>query len=606
MPYPSTIKDPQHEIQIFTRRTIVIAVFILLLSSCLIARLIYLQVYQYQTYTTLSQKNLLSLDPLEPKRGLIYDRNGVLLAVNIPVFSLEIRPRHVKKIEETLAELSKIIHLTDDHLRMFHKQLKQCRRYEAVPLRTRLTEEEVARFSIDQFRFPGVQIKARLIRHYPFGAIMAPVLGYVGRINERELARVDPTNYSATNYIGKVGVEKYFETELHGKVGYQQAESDAAGRIIRVLKRTDPIPGNHLYLSVDSRLQRIASEAFQHVRGAAVAIDPSTGHILALVNSPSYDPNLFVDGISQKAFKALQQDPDKPLYNRATRGQYPPGSTVKPFLALAGLAAGIITPHDTVHDPGWFRINSNSRIYHDWQRHGHGTVNLSHAIRVSCDIYFYQLALKLGIHRMGDIFRQFKFGESTSVEINEELPGLIPSPDWKKRVHKQAWYLGDTVITGIGQGFMLATPLQLAQATAILANRGQGFKSTLLLGRQFIHNQFVRQAPIPLTPINLANQHWQTVIDAMQTVISQGTGAKRFGNDASYSVAGKTGTIQVYSLKQNERYDKNKVPIRLRDNSAFIVFAPVNKPRIAVAVITEHDDMAGKIARKIVDGYLHE
>ena len=599
----NNLKNPKREIQLFSERTLVIVIGIGLLSCILIGRLFYLQIIQYKTYHTQSQQNQLNIVPLEPKRGLIYDRNGVLLAENIPVFSLEIIPNKVTDLNATLSELTKIISISPDELRVFRKQKKQRRRFESIPLRLKLTEEEVAHFSVNQYRFPGVIVRAQLIRHYPLGATFVPVLGYISRINEKEMQNLDPANYSATRYIGKIGIEKFYENELHGKVGYEQAETDAAGRIVRVLKRMPPVQGANLQLSIDSRLQQIAQAAMGNHTGAVVAIQPSTGQVLALVSNPSYDPNLFVGGISSRNFKQLQQDPNKPLYNRAIRGQYPPGSTIKPFLALQGLALNVITLTSSLYDPGFFQLKNSSHLYRDWWHSGHGWVDLTKAIKDSCDIYFYTLSFKMGIQHLHNALKKFGLGTRTGIDSKEELAGLLPTPEWKKKVQGTAWYPGDTVISGIGQGFMLSTPLQIASATAILAQRGHGMQPTFLLAQQLSDGRWETQKPIPLPPVKFAPNSWNTVINAMEKVISEGTGKKYFGKNTPYTIAGKTGTVQVFSLKQ-QKYNADKLPKHLHDHSWFIAFAPVENPHIAVAVILENSKGAGDVARKIIDSYL--
>lgn len=598
-----TLKDPQREIKLFTNRAIIVSLAIAIFAVILLVRLWYLQVYQHQLYMTLSQQNQLNLLPLEPNRGLIYDRNGLLIAENTPVFSLEVIPGKVNSIKATVAAIEKVIALSDKDKKQFFRQLNQRRRFETIPLKTRLSEEEMARFAVNQYRFPGVTVKARMARYYPYDKVLQPVLGYVGRINERELAKVDPNNYSATNFIGKLGIEKFFEDDLHGKVGYQQAEVDATGRVVRVLNSVPPVSGKNLQLTIDLYLQQVAVAAFGDLHGAAVAIQPATGHVLALVSSPGYDPNLFVDGISTKDFQALQQDSGQPLYNRAIRGQYPPGSTVKPIVALTGLTTGTVTPEYGISDPGWFQLKNSSHIYHDWKRTGHGWVNLHTAIVNSCDTYFYTLANRMGVEPLVRMFQQFGLGKRTGIEIQEELPGLVPTPAWKKRTQGHPWYPGDTLITAIGQGFMLATPLQLAMAVATIANRGQVMKPTLIYSSQQSGARYLMQPAVLINTVPAAEKNWQEVIEGMRGVMVQGTGLGHYGR-VNYEVAGKTGTAQVFSLKQNQRYYKNMIPKHLRDNSLFIAFAPIDKPQIAVAVMVEHSDEAGSIARKMIDYYL--
>src|SRR3990167_2781148 len=462
------IKNPAQEIQLITRRSLVACVVMGILLLSLIFRLGYLQIYKHPLYTTLSKKNWLDLVPLEPTRGLVFDRNGILLAENISVFSLDLTPYQVNNISNTIAELKKIILLTDTDILQFQKQVKQHRRVDKIPLKLRLTDEEVARFSENQYRFPGLTIQARLMRHYPLGESFSHVLGYVGRINTQELNEIDPINYSASHYIGKTGIEKYYEDELHGNVGYEEVENDASGKSIRILKQVKAIAGKNLYLTIDSRLQTFTEQALKGHRGSVVIIQPASGQVLAMVSEPSYDPNLFVSGISQKDFQALQQADDRPLYNRALRGLYPLASTIKPFISLEGLDSNIITATTTIYDPGWFKLKNSTHLFHDWRPHGHGTVNVSKAIANSCDTYFYYLATKLGIRRIDSILKRFGFGDASGIDMDDELEGLIASPEWKRRVKGVGWYEGDTVISIIGQGYMQTTPLQLAAAVATL------------------------------------------------------------------------------------------------------------------------------------------
>lgn len=599
-----TLKDHQRETKLFFRRVVLLSLIILILTGTLISRLVYLQVTQHNKFRTLSKLNQLELIPIKPNRGLIYDRNGVLLAENKPVFSLEIIPDRVKNLDDTLASLRKMFPITDEEIANFHKFAKRTRPSESVPLHLELTEDEQARFAVNRFKFPGVIVKARLIRHYPHGAALAHVLGYVGRINEAELQKVDPVNYSATNYIGKLGVEKYFEKTLHGKVGYEQVEIDASGRILRVLHRTDPIPGNNLYLSIDSQLETAIEKFLGDRRGAVVALNPQTGEVLALVSSPSYDPNPFVQGISHKDYKTLRSNPDQPLYNRAIRGQYPFASTIKPFLAVEGLESGIVNKKYRIKDPGYYMLPNSSHVYKDWKKRGHGVVNLRKAIIISCDTYFYHLAHRMGITRIDTILTKFGFGIKTKIEMGEELPGLVPSPAWKRRAKGQSWYPGDTLVSGIGQGYMLTTPLQLASGTATLGTHGKRMQPQLLLRQEMPDKTIIESKPKPVYPVELNNPEiWPFVVSAMRGVITQGTGY-RFGRDAPYLVAGKTGTGQVFSAKFHAPFDDANLPERLRDHSLFIAFAPMDKPKIAIAVIVENSKLASNVARQTLDYYL--
>lgn len=601
------IKNHHHEILLTTRRSMVALITICTLIFLLIVRLAYLQIVKHDLYITLSTKNWLDLVPTEPTRGLIYDRNGILLAENIPVFSLDVIPSQVSDMSKALIGLKKIITLNDNDLSQFQKQIKQHRHFEEVTLKLRLSEEEVARFTENQYRFPGVLIKARLLRHYPYGENFSHVLGYVGRINTQDLEEIDQANYSASTHIGKLGIEKFYEEELHGQVGYEQVEKDASGEAVRVLKEIPSKPGNNLYLSLDSGLQITAEKALQGHRGAIVAIQPATGQVLAMVSEPAYDPNIFVLGISQKDYMALQQSPDRPLYDRALRGLYPLASTIKPYFALKALNDDIISPDDTIYDQGSFQLPNYSRPYRDWQK-GHGTVDMTKAITVSCDTYFYQLAHRMGINRMDTILTQFGFGLPTGIDLDDELSGVVASPSWKQHTKGIHWYEGDTIISGIGQGYMQATPLQLANAVSALANRGKRFMPYLLLGEQAHNKPYIPQKPTPLDPVRMQDsEDWEIVISAMQEVINAPNGtAHRFGRHMDYTVAGKTGTAQIIARRNKNGGEDNEstIPERLRDHHLFIAFAPVENPQIAVAIVTENSSYAIETARAIFDYYL--
>jgi penicillin-binding protein 2 len=605
------IKNHLQEIQLVSQRSIAAIIIMVILVGFLIARLAYLQLNENALYTTLSQKNSLDLIPVEPTRGLVYDRNGILLAENLPVFSLDVIPYKAGNLPKALSEIAKIIPLTDTDIVQFQKQLKQHRRFDEIPLKLRLSETEVAKFSENAYRFPGFIVKARLIRHYPFDATFSHVLGYVGRINIDELDDIDATNYSATNYIGKLGIEKFYEDELHGRVGYQQAENDASGEPIRVLNQINPIPGKNLYLTLDSRLQIAVEKSLEGHRGAVVAIQPSTGQILALVSQPGYDPNLFVAGISTQDFQKLQDSPDRPLYNRALRGLYPLASTIKPFFALEGLDSEVINPNTSLFDPGWYQLKNSEHIFHDWRRHGHGTVNLNKALINSCDTYFYDLAYRLGIARMDHILTEFGFGELTGIDLEEELPGIVASPAWKKRVKGVNWYEGDTIISGIGQGYMQATPLQLANAMAIIANQGQRYTPYLLMGTQEPGKKFEPQPPTPHSLLKLSSPSFWTIVgNALQGVVSSPEGTGRKLAHAPYTVAAKTGTAQVYSFSKKHyeteegEVNQDNLPEKLRDHHWLIAYAPADHPQIALAVLVENSNEATAIAREILDYYL--
>jgi penicillin-binding protein 2 len=607
-----TLKDHLRETLLFQRRTIVALVFSAALLAVLLARLGYLQIYSHEHYTTLSQNNRVSLQPLAPTRGLIYDRNGVVLAQNLPSFTLELVPEHVADIDETLATLSNLIGISAADVERFRTLLAKQRRFEGVPLRFRLSEEEVARIAVNHHRLPGVEVKAQLTRDYPLGSVGSHVVGYVGRINEFELERLDPSNYSGTRHTGKVGVEKSYEEELHGTVGLQQVETNAQGRILRVLEQEHSLPGKDLYLNIDARLQRIAEEGFGEDNGALVAIEPSTGAVLAMVSMPVYDPNAFVNGIDQASYEQLSRSPDRPLFNRALQGQYPPGSTTKPFLALAALESGVAGPHNELICPGWYTLKNDERRYRDWKKEGHQAVNLDKAIVQSCDVYFYDLAYTLGIDRIHGFLKRFGFGMRTGIDLGGELSGLNPSREWKRRAYQQPWFHGETLITGIGQGFMLATPLQLAAFTATLANSGERMQPRVVHAMQDpIEGELELIEPSPAGEAQVEQEYLDTVITSMRRVVHSLRGtARRISQDLKYDIAGKTGTAQVFGIGQEEEYVAEEIEKRLRDHALFIAFAPVEQPRIAVAVVVENGGSGGAVAaplaRRVLDAYLLE
>lgn len=602
-----SIKDNSREIQVHKSRAAFAMAGILLLALILLSRMVQLQIIQHQHHNTQSEKNRVHLEAIAPTRGLIYDRNGILLADNQPSYSVRIVTERTQDLEYTLQQLAQLIPVTADDLKRFRKKIKYRRRpYEAVPLRFHLSEEEIARIAVNNHKFPGVEIAADLKRFYPQKNMSAHVIGYMGRINENELKKVDDTQYSATHYIGKLGVEKYYESLLHGDVGYQEVETNAHGRIMRVLDQQDPIPGKNLHLYLDAKVQKAATDLLDGYRGAIVALDPNTGGVLAFVSTPSYDPNLFVTGISTKDYSALRDSLDRPLFNRALNGQYPPGSTIKPFVGLAGLEHNIITWDYAIKDPGWYQLENDERFYRDWKRQGHGNhVNLAQAIIESCDTYFYEMSFNLGIDRMHDFMQRFGFGKRTHIDLLGEPKGLMPSSAWKKARKGVPWFPGETLNVGIGQGFMLATPLQLATATAILANKGKVVRPKLAdLGfEQNPQDPDASQVNIKI-PSN-----WDAMIRAMVKVMHSFKGtAKSSGDGAQYKIAGKTGTAQVLGIKQDERYEESKIAERHRDHALFVGFAPVQNPQIALAVIVENGGGGGStaapIARKVFDAYL--
>lgn len=609
MPKYITIKEYLVEAELYTRRILVVFFMVFVMAVLLVFRLFSLQVLQHDRYTTLSKQNLLKIEPIEPKRGLIYDRNGILLADNIPAFNLEITRTQVKNLKKTIAALKKILPISDNEINAFNKLIAHRRRFEPVPLKIKLNETQIAKFYVNRYQFPGVDIHARLIRRYPLAEKLAHVVGYVGRINATELAKVEPAEYSATNTIGKIGIEKYYEDTLHGHVGYQQVESDATGHAIRVLKHISPESGDNLYLTIDARLQYIAQLALRGKRGALVAIDPNTGQVLAMVSMPSFDPNPFVTGITSKMLHELYTADNQPLYNRAIHAQYPPGSTIKPFISLAGLAYHATYPNRTIEDPGWFRIENSKHIYHDWKPGGHGIVNLRKAIIVSCDTYFYDLAERLGIKHISAMLHLFGFGELTGIDMPNELTGVIPNKQWKEKHRHAHWFKGDTINSIIGQGYMLSTPLQLASATATLATHGHRLQPTMLLKKNAVDGSVTQQQPIELDDVDLMGSSWRYVIQAMKGVIEArgGTGF-RFGRHAPFSTAAKTGTSQVASKRYDDYHTKlEDIPEHLRDHSLFIAFVPVENPQIALSVIVENDSHAAVVvARQVLDYYFKE
>ena len=609
MPAP-TLKDYLRESALFSSRSVTAAIIVTLLLAGLLLRLYHLQVTNHDHFSTLSQDNRVKLQPLPPTRGLIYDRKGRILAQNLPSFSLEITPEGVEDMQQTLDGLAEIVAISDDDRERFAQLRLQRRRFDSVPIRVRLDQLEVARFSVNRHRFPGVEVQAKLLRDYPLGELTAHVVGYVGRINEQELQEIDNSDYSGTTHIGKTGVEKTYEEVLHGRVGLQQVEVNARGRVIRVLEQQPPVPGRDLHLSLDVDLQQAAVTAFGDFNGAAVAIDPRNGQLLALVSNPGFDPNLFVEGIPASIYRALQQSDDKPLFNRALRGQYPPGSTVKPFIGLAGLETRTTDATHKTYCPGFFRLPGHSHKYRDWKKGGHGPMNLRDAITQSCDVYYYDLANRIGVDQLHDYLSQFGFGSRSGIDIAGERGGLLPSREWKRRARRAAWYPGETLIMGIGQGYFLSTPLQLAYATATLASGGLHITPRVvreIAGQAGVLAETVQPTEQRQLPQQDA-QHWADVIDAMVQVVEGRRGtARRLRND-HYRLAGKTGTAQVFTVKQDETYDEETVAEKLRDHALFVAFAPLEDPRIAVAVIVENGghggSVAAPIAKAIMDRYL--
>jgi len=613
------LKDHSKESRTFKVRA-VLAFFVVVVMLCvLVGRLYYLQVVEHDRYAAMSEANRVQLQPVPPTRGLIYDRNGVLLADNRPSYSVTILKEEVEDLDTTLTELRSLIPMTEREVESFKKRLKQRRRpFESIPVRFRLTEDEIAKISVNYHRLPGVRVEAELIRYYPYGKSLVHAMGYVGRINEKELGRVDPTNYAATHYIGKLGIEKFYEDELHGEVGFQKVETNARGRVMRVLERRDPRPGKDIVLNLDLRLQQITEKLIEGYRASIVAIEPKTGGILALVSTPAYDPNMFVTGISSKNYNALRESPDLPLFNRAIRGRYPPGSTIKPMIALSAIDSGIVTPSYTIFDPGWYSLTHGGRKYRDWKKVGHGRVNMYEAIAQSCDTWFYDVSHKMGVDPMSKYLGMFGFGQVTSLDLPEALGAILPSKEWKRKARKTPWYTGDSLNMSIGQGFFVATPLQLATAMAVIANRGEWVPPHMLKGTKKINDagaevlepaDFSDGKPTPADVVLNDDKHWDDIIKGMRDVMHSKHGtARRSGANSSYEIAGKTGTAQVVGIKQDAVYDAEKLAEIHRDHGLFVAFAPVDDPKIAIAVIVENggggSSTAAPIARKILDAYL--
>jgi len=608
------LKDHWREQRMFLGRVVAAALIMLLLSGLLVYRLVDLQVLNFEHFSRLSQGNRVRLEPVPPVRGLLFDRNGRILAENRPVYQLELVPEQVKDIEGTLTRLVELGLVREEDLPRIRTQIRSQRRFEPTILRARLEEAEAAKFAVHRPHFTGVDIQARLAREYPLGEIASHVIGYVGAISEDDLQRLDTANYAGTAQTGRAGAERAWEALLHGTTGYRQLLVNAQGRKLQELERNDAVPGRNVYLTIDLELQRVAEQALQGRRGSVVALDPRNGQVLALASVPGFDPNPFSTGISTAEYQALQQDIDQPLFNRALRGQYPPGSTIKPMLALAGLHYGVIGPDDSIFCPGWFSLPNHSHRYRDWKRTGHGAIDMEDSVAQSCDVYYYRLAVTLGIERMHEFLGKFGLGQRTGIDIPGEQPGLLPSREWKRgafqRREDQAWFPGETVITGIGQGYMLATPLQLAQAAAILGNRGQGFRPTLLAAVEDLATgeRQVLDAE-PLSPLQVSPLQVEEAVDSMVAVMHGARGtARASGAGSAWTIAGKTGTAQVVGIAQGEEYDEDLVDERHRPHALFISFAPAENPRIAVGVLVENgasgSGAAAPVARILIDYWL--
>lgn len=608
------IRDHHSENRIYLRRMLVAVLGMLALATLLLSNLYRLQVIEHQQYQTKSNENRISLLPIAPNRGLIYDRNGIVLADNRPIFSIEVIPEQVRDMPALLAALAPLLGLDETAQQRLEKTIRAARRYDSVVVKNNINEQEAAAFAINQHRFVGAYLQARLTRYYPYGDALTHVLGYVSKINSNDQQRLErdglSANYKATKDIGKQGVERYYEKVLHGDVGYEEVEVNNRNRKVRTLRHRPPVAGDNLILNIDLNLQLLAHQLLAGKRGAVVALEPKSGAVLALVSAPSYDPNLFVAGISGKDYRALLNSRDRPLINRTSQGGYPPASTIKPFMSLYGLSHNLITPHTTIWDPGWYQLPSGGRRFRDWKKWGHGSVDMRRSIEESCDTFYYEMAPRVEIDKLSQFMAQFSFGDFSGIDIHEESRGILPSREWKKSRYRDNWYTGDTVSVMIGQGYWTTTPLQLAVATAILANHGQHPEPQIV---QSLQNStgIINLPSEPRPAITLADDnHWRLIEDAMFGVNhrANGTANKAF-KGTSYTSGGKTGTAQVFSLGENETYNAKALAEHKLDNAMYIGFAPLENPQIVLAVTVENvgggSANAAPIARRLFDHYLN-
>ena len=591
----SFFKNRHAEKRLFLTRCLLAILGVLLLTSILLGQMVNLQVNQHDHFKVRSKDNRIRVLPLPPTRGLILDREGRSLAENLPAYRLELIPDQVKDREDTIKQIEAIVPLTELEKKRFERAWKRRRgNFEPVPLKFRVTEEQLAKIAVKQHRLAGVSISAHLSRHYPYGPSTAHVLGYVGRVDQKDLDSVDQNNYAGTTHFGKTGIELSYQDELHGTVGEQRVETNAAGRKLRVVSSELPLPGQNVRLSLDIELQRHAENQLGDRAGSVVAIDPRNGEVLAFVSKPAYDPNLFVNGISVENYKNLNSNKKRPLFNRSLKGQYPPGSTIKQLMGLAGLEYGVINRSHSLHCPGYYLLPNSEHRYRDWKRTGHGRTNLDKALVQSCDVYFYDLARNLGIDRIHEYLSQYGLGQKTGIDLAGERSGLLPSRTWKRAKKKEPWYPGETLITGIGQGFMLTTPLQLTHATAILANRGKGFVPHLQL----------LPFSTPVLAVDIPGRDFRAIDDSMRRVTDSRMGtARSLGEKHTFKIAGKTGTAQVYALSQNDEDEdaviSEDIPEHLRDHALFVGYAPADDPQIAITVIVEHGGSGGAVAAPV-------
>ncbi|KAA8999952.1 peptidoglycan DD-transpeptidase MrdA [Affinibrenneria salicis] len=602
-------RDYTAESALFVRRALVAFSGILLLSGILVANLYHLQILRFDDYRTRSNENRIKLVPIAPSRGIIYDRNGIPLALNRTIYQLELVPEKVANLAATLQALKPIVDLTDENLADFEKERKRSRRFTSIPLKTGLDETQVARFAVNQYRFPGVEVKGYQRRYYPYGSALTHVIGYVSKINDKDVERLSKdeklADYAATHDIGKQGIERYYEDQLHGKPGYEEVEVNNRGRVIRQLHEQPPQAGKDITLTLDLNLQMYIEKLLEGSRAAVVVVDPRDGGILALVSNPSYDPNLFVDGISGKDYRALLDDPNRPLINRATQGLYPPASTVKPYIAVSALSAGVITTSTTLFDPGWWQLPGSEKRFRDWKKWGHGRLNLTKSLEESADTFFYQVAYDMGIDRLSEWMSKFGYGEYTGIDLSEERAGIMPTREWKMKRYKKPWYQGDTIPVGIGQGYWTATPLQMVKALTTLINDGQVKTPHLLYSSRENGAITPWRQEQHLQIGDIHSGFWEIAKDGMYGVANRanGTAHKSFV-DAPYKIAAKSGTAQVFGLKENETYNAHKIAEHLRDHKLMVAFAPYNEPRVAMSIILENGGAGptvGTITRQILD-----
>ncbi|MES3040122.1 MAG: penicillin-binding protein 2 [Pseudomonadota bacterium] len=601
-----TLKDQQQESSLYRSRATLAGIIVLSCFGLLLLRYGWLQMVQHSTYVTLAENNRIHLEAISPPRGFIYDRNGVLLADNRPVFALVVNRQTAGDLDQLMVRLKPILQLSDEEVMRFNRRLRVSRRFDSVPIRSRLSEEDLARFSEARYDFPGVNTEIEVSRYYPYGELFAHVIGYVSRISEEEEKTLDPAIYDGTNLIGKIGIEKYYESALHGRVGYQHVETNAYGKQVRVLKKTPPVRGTDLTLSLDVKLQQIAHEQLAGRRGAVVAIDPRNGGVLAFVSNPGFDPNLFVGGIPGALYRGLRDHEDRPLYNRALQGIYPPGSTIKPHEGLGGLHYGLVNWSYRITDPGYFSLPGDSHRFRDWKKGGHGIVDLYRAVEISCDTYFYQLSDRMGVDRFHDWMMQFGFGSKTGIDLVNEKSGTLPSVAWKRKRLHAPWYRGEMMSVGIGQGYFTATPLQIALSTAIIASKGQLLRPQMVKSSSGPNPVIIKPQPTARVVYNGPPEDWDNMHEAMRRVVhGSGTATHLRYNMKGYEMAGKTGTAQVKGIKQNEKYDESKIDARHLDHAWFMGFAPVINPTIAVAVLVENgkhgSTTAGPIAKALFD-----